>query len=466
MRTLKTAAGILVALIFVGLPPLLGFMAEARLRARLAQIQQSGVYSAELRAYERSWFRGRAKIELGLSPAYREQLRRGRAADLPLLDETLPLDVELAYGPVAMLDGVHFGLSQIVAGPDPASPKIAALEQRLGVPQLFEFRGRTSFLGATAFDADVSPVDLVVGELRVQFSGAAIAGTQARKHVKAAIDAAQFEFSSPTGAFRVQDVHADVDNDLVSAYLMPGNVNVSVASVAIVDAARGAMPVLDVANARFASDIELDTATGLLDVAATYSVEKAFVDGTEIGDARVGVAMRDLDAAAAEAYLEARAAHGGDAAAALDALRPSLERALARGPSLALDPVTFAVDGEKLTARAEVTTNVAALPPAGALDLADTGALLAIFGLSADVDVSQALAQRVAALAMRMEYANDPTIPSEQARLLTEAQSGLVLVALVSQGILRATDDGYRAEVRVAGGDVTLNGAPLPFALP
>jgi len=64
-----------------------------------------------------------------------------------------------------------------------------------------------------------------------------------------------------------------------------------------------------------------------------------------------------------------------------------------------------------------------------------------------------------------MRYVDD-TMPPEQRRLLADAQAGLMLVTLTSQGILIDAGDTYRAELRLADGALTLNGGPLPFDLP
>jgi len=68
-------------------------------------------------------------------------------------------------------------------------------------------------------------------------------------------------------------------------------------------------------------------------------------------------------------------------------------------------------------------------------------------------------------LASQMRLGDNSLAP-EQRRQLAEAQAGLILVTLVSQGILVDAGDTYRVEMRLADGALTLNGTPLPFGLP
>jgi hypothetical protein len=112
----------------------------------------------------------------------------------------------------------------------------------------------------------------------------------------------------------------------------------------------------------------------------------------------------------------------------------------------------------------EVLTDTAALPPTGTIDVLDVGALLRFIDVSADVEATKTLTQKLAGLAMRAQLA-DPSLPSDQQRLFAEVQSGLMLVMLVSQGFLTDAGSAYRSELRIADGVVTLNGAPLPFSV-
>lgn len=467
MNHVATGAAATAALLIVGLPPVLGLLTEAQVRARVAALAGSGALTAEVRAFERGWFGGRAKIDLGIA---RDYLQSGAANGAPqleaLIGETAPLEVAFAYGPIAFSDGIHFGLSRMVARLDPESPRVANLERSLGIPYVFEFRGLTGFFGKLTFDADMPPVDLPMDRARVEFSGAQLAGTFARNRLAADGSMDRFQFSSPTGVFAVERVVAKVDNEIRSRYVMPGNAALSVQSVTVIDSTRGPAPVFEAAGASFDSVVQLDETRNLLRVQANGTLDSASVDGARIADASVGIAVSNLDAGALETYATTLRGVARADRAGLGTLRPALQRLLAAAPSVALDPVHFTFDGEPLTGRLEIVTNAGELPATGTLDLEDPETLLTLFDSSADIELSKKLAQSLAALAMQMQMSGDSTLTNEDSRRLAEAQSGLVIVALIGQGLLTENGDSYRTELRVADGAVTVNGARLPFSVP
>ena len=140
MNKVAIVAAALVVIVLLALPGVVGSITEARVRERVAAIDASPNADAALTSFDRGWLRSTARIELQLAPDNVAQL--ANAAGTPLgVFGTLPIVVELAHGPVAMLDGVYFGWSKMVARPDVEAPGVAELTQTLGVPYIFEFRG-------------------------------------------------------------------------------------------------------------------------------------------------------------------------------------------------------------------------------------------------------------------------------------------------------------------------------------
>ena len=460
-----------VALLLLALPPVLGMLTESQVRARITAIEAGGVLKVSLRTYERGWFRSRARVSLALSPQTIARLDElGAAVGLPPLsadlDRRVPIALEIAHGPLAVLDGAYFGWSKIVARLDAGARNVAALERSLGVPYLFEFRGRTSFAGGVAFDASLPPVDVEAEGVHITFSGAGIDGAFAGQRLVSNSRLGGFTLTSPPGAFTISNVRAATDLELGGpANAVPGDATLEIEQLSIVDAARGAGPVLDAANVKIASKVGLDPRATLLDVHATYDSGSVLLYGTRVTDASVGIALDKIDVAAAETYLKLARSDGGGNDPAAEVGR-ALTRALAAGPSVVLDPLRFRIDGEPFTARLEIAANPAALPAAGSDDDPDNWlALLPALRSTATVDVSKKLARDIAERAAEMRYA-DEGMPPEQRRLLADMQAGLMLVTLVSQGMLVDAGDTYRSELRLADGAVTLNGGPLPFDLP
>ena len=60
----------------------------------------------------------------------------------------------------------------------------------------------------------------------------------------------------------------------------------------------------------------------------------------------------------------------------------------------------------------------------------------------------------------------DTEIPPEEFDMVTEQQSVIMLLGLVSQGMLVATDEGYHSELLFENGELTVNGTPIPLPVP
>jgi uncharacterized protein YdgA (DUF945 family) len=264
-------------------------------------------------------------------------------------------------------------------------------------------------------------------------------------------------------------LHASVDNELRSEYVMPGRAAFSIDAIAVAYPQQSAEPLFEAENLGMRSDVALDAAGELLEMNLDYDVGAVRLEQHEVTGGTLTVRVRDLDVATVEAYSAAAtdaAAAGADPAAIAAALGPHLERALKRGPSVTLDPIRFRYGDEPFQARIEITTNPARLPAAGTLRIDNALQLLGLVNLEADVQLSKVLAAELATLAALMQLGGDPAVPPEQLDYLAEAQSGLMLTLLVGQGVLIEDGDGYRSTLDYTDGALTLNGNPLPFGLP
>jgi uncharacterized protein YdgA (DUF945 family) len=453
------AAAALLVIVLLAIPGVVGSMTEASLRARVAAIDEGPSAAAELSSFDRGWFRSTARIVL--RPESVDQLAPVGAE----LGE-LPIVVELAHGPVAVLEGVYFGWSTMVARPDVDSPAVAELTQQLGVPYLFQFRGRTPYFGGLDFDADAPPFRLPIDEGSLTFSGGTLAGKLAGRNIDADAQIGSVDFASASGSFAVRGVSASVDNELRSEYVMPGEASLSVASISLASL-QGVAPMFETSNLRMKSVVDIDAAGELLEMHINYDVDSVRIAENEVTGGSLAVLVRNLDAAAVEAYgalATDAAAAGDDPGTIAAALVPHLERALRAGPSLRVDPIRFRYDDEPFQGRVEVTTNPERLPPAGTLSLDNPMLFMSVVNTKAELSVSKTLAGQLATLAARMQIAQaDPTMPPEQLDYMAEGQSGLMLTMLVGQGVLVEEGDLYRTSFDFTDGSMTLNGNPLPF---
>jgi hypothetical protein len=227
MNKLVVTAAVLLALLLLAVPRVLGSITEARVRERVAAIDAGGLLSAEVTSFDRGWFGSTAKIELGFAPQYLSQMAALGAAPG---DSRATIAVDFAHGPVAVLEGVHLGWSKMVARLDPEMPGVTELQEQLGVPYLFEFRGRTSFAGELAFDADVPPIDLPIEA--AQPSSPAFLKARTREPRSNRTRTSNRSSSPPTGTFALSDLRAVADNRILSQYVMPGEAEFSIGRVA------------------------------------------------------------------------------------------------------------------------------------------------------------------------------------------------------------------------------------------
>jgi len=467
MKKVAIVAIAVLAIVLLALPAAVGFMTEATVRARVEAIDANPEASAELTSFDRGWFHSTARIELEIAPDGVAQAANDAGAPFGLFNR-LPIVVEFAHGPIAVLEGVHFGWSKMIARPDTEAANIAELTQTLGVPYLFEFRGRTAYVGGFSFDADAPPFMLPVEEALLTFSGGTLAGTFRGQQLTADAQVGSLELVSDTGTFAVGGLSASADNDLSYEYVLPGQASFSIASVSAV-APQSTTPMFEAANLRIQSDVAVDAAGELLEMRVNYDLDSMRIEDNELTAGAAALAVHKLDIAAVEAYSAAvtdAAAAGADPAALTATLGPHIERALKAGPSATLDPIRFRYGGEPFEGRVEITTNPARLPPAGTFSLENPLVLLGVVNTKANVRLSKPLAAQLATLAASMQLGQDPTIPEDQIEYMAEAQSGLMLTMLVGQGLLIEDGDAYTSSFEFTDGAMTLNGNPLPFGLP
>jgi uncharacterized protein YdgA (DUF945 family) len=469
MNKIVVAVVALVVILLLAVPPALGTLTESRVRERVTAIAGNGLITAELKSFDRGWFRSKAKIEFALTPDYLAKIgaTNGPAS---ILGQRATIAVDFVHGPVVVQNGVHLGWSTMVTRLDPETPGLAQLQQQLGVPYLFEFRSRTGLAGGVTFDADVPPMDVPAGTAQFKFSGATLDGHYAGKRAVSNTRADAVEFESPGGTFVLRNLRLSTDNEILSQDLMPGKGEFSIESISAIDPLQGSTPIFQIDNLKATGGSTLNAAQTLLDITVTYGLDRLHVAENELTGATMGFTFHNLDVATFQHYNTAmrEVALSGTPPNPQDViaqLRPDVERALAAGPSLVLDPIRFAFDGEPFEGRAEITIDPAKIPPGGITDF-DPAVVLRFVNSKVDVKLSKALARRLVALAAEMQFRGDPRMPPEQLKYMAEAQAGLMLVQFVNQGFLVEDGEVYRAALRYVDGALTLNDTPLPLFAP
>lgn len=475
----KTAIviAIIIALILLGMPLATGMVAENALEQRVEAMDQNAWLSAEILSYERRWFSSEARVELGLSPGYVEQLRD--LADMPatiaLLTEPLVVLVELDHGPVSLGDSLHIGVARVRARPDPAQPAVAALEQNLGIPYLFEFRGRAGFGNRFDFDADVPPIDYAGPFGQADFTGLDVEGFATIDTLTVEARSEQLNFQNPFSAAVLDSLAFEADYLFRQGDLPLGTVAFGVDRISISSILLGAEPIFALEDLSISSTLELDDRGERLDATNLYSVASLSAgNGLALTDVEVGLGVFDIAAGATSTYytiMADAAARGVDDVDTIFAsLQPVIDELVMSGLSVSAEPVRFSTDTGSLDGRVVIEIDGSSLAPGMPVDIRNIAVLLGVISADADLSVSKPLARELAVIAMRAQAtaaASQGGVQAspEEIAAMAEAQAGLVLVSLVGRGVLLDDGERYSVALDFSNGGILVNGEPLPLDL-
>ena len=186
MRKLLIAIGVVMVLIMAS-PFVIGIIAENRLRDRVESGNDGQLIALRVADYDRGWLKSSARIELGLGEAYLSQI--GAVTQQPQIADVLqtfaiPVIVEFTHGPILVGEISGIGFVGVKVHPDSQSQVIRAAEMSLGVPYLFEFRGKSEFGDGFHFTGDIPEFAGAIGDVSYDFSGVDLAGVSTLDHLE------------------------------------------------------------------------------------------------------------------------------------------------------------------------------------------------------------------------------------------------------------------------------------------
>lgn len=471
MNKIVVLVVVLLAAAAAGLPPIVGGSTESTLRTHIAQMDENPMFAIQVAEYDRGWFSSQARIEVSIDENYAELLDAGadasgtEAVDFPT-DQTISIPVDIAHGPVILMNGPYFGWSRLHAVLDDSDDLIASATEELGLEYLAELHGQVSFLGTFSFDGNVPPIEYLDESGQLSFSGFNTEGTFRNSTLITESELERLEMDSAGTALTVANLTMESDTNRINHLLWSGDFDAEVETVMITDTLAGADGAIELAGLRFAGNADLDDSGELLDMAATYAADIIRIpsEDSEVTDAELTIGFANMSVEGLTNYYETMLAFDPNRAeAAAMALSDIATSILEHNPAISLDPIRFTLDGEPLTAAVTVQT---VNTDQGNLDLSNWLVLLGLIEASAELNASKNLIQQIAReAAIAQARMADPTQlpPGDEIEAQAAANADFMLISLITERYLIEDGDNYKTEIGYANGDLRINGMPFPL---
>ena len=467
----------IIVLVLLATPYAIGMINENAMQREVERISAAGLFETRIADYDRGWFDTRARVEVGINPNYLATIMGGEPDPMMMMmfgGFTLPVIIDVAHGPVLFDDGLGVGTAAVHAYVDPASDLAMLAEQFLGMPYVFDFRGRGSFGNGFRYEREVPPVDLALPDVSVTSTGITFSGLYQRGSTDIEAELANISLQSPFASGILESLRFTSNTKRSSPTSLPiGAVVFALARVSFSDPLQGAAASFAIENAGFRSSIEEDETGEMVGLEAVYSVDRVSVPNQfELSDAELGIRLTNVDRQTAEEFYQLSQQLSGsqmsDPNAVIAALDPIAARLIAGKSEILLDPVQFSMNGGSFDGSVTLAINPAALPTGSLSDLQDQAVAMRALSASIEVEADKSLVQNLAAMFMPVQNLTNPDgtpMTPEQIQAQQTAQLSLILLALSAQGMLVDSGTAYSSSIRLENGALTANGQPLPLPL-
>jgi uncharacterized protein YdgA (DUF945 family) len=491
---------LLVAILFLAIaaglfsPFLLGVAAESRMEERAEKLSESPFTQVHVAEFERGWFTSHAKLAFSLSDEYRDQLEAQILAtlsdDAPIsgevaafdeqlvdfLDGTVLVDVELTHGPIIVDDGLSVGLAGAVLRLDAEDGAIRELQDELGMDDILEIGARTGLDGVTHFEGGIPAMHLTDEEDQVSFSGLNLDGSIDWLNDKYSLQgrSASTQLTGPEGELSISNFYITAEQQRLADYVWLGDFKLGIEKFSGSSQDSEGGETLEIADIEMSTSVKSGSGPESVDFNITYSIGAVSVPGElDLNDAVVNVTFTDLDVnALATAYeLNERfaVATEGDWVGLLPEFQDVAYDILTASPSIAVDPIAFAWNGERFKARMDLSADAGALPPRAQFSFMSVGMWNQLLSADLDLDVSRKLAQLIAIDVLRRQLTAGAEqgldiSPAEIDRMSTQ-QAPVLLETFVQQGFINRGPSGYLSSLSYGGGALTVNGKPMPLPM-
>ena len=459
--------GIIVVLLLIS-PFAIGMFVENGVREQIAIYDSQPSWDATVESYERGFRSSTARLNIALSSAELAELESDPAL-AALANFSLPVIVEISHGPVLLDGGFPLGTTAVRAYIDPESQLSTMAQQFLGMPYIIELRGRSGFGMGFDFEGEIPAFDGAFADTSYAFSGLDFTGNARGGDVT--LDALLEEASlQGMGESMLLEALAVTGNwEGRARQIALGDFEMTLGRLVASNALTGGAPVFSANDLGITSSVVESDGGELLELRALYSMGSLMLgDALDLSDAALGLNLLEIDAEGAnELYrISGEIASVEDPLLLLDTMMPALDKIVAAGPTLSIDPLQFSMREGDLDASLDVSIDPSVLPTGSARDLQNIAFAMGAVSANLDLRASKDLVERITAMIMTTQIAMMPgpgggQMSPEQIQAMAEAQAGLTLVALTAQGILVDDGENFTATIRFADGQATANGAPL-----
>ena len=478
MRGPIVAAAVVLIVLVLGSPFAIGMITENGLRQQMDIYAGNPAVAASVESYERGWFGSSVRLEFGFSDQYLSQLSAidpSIAMIAPMLEElSLPIIVEISHGPILTEDVFGVGGATVRAHVDPESPIVGFAEDVLGLPYLFEFRGRSGFGTGFRFEGEIPAAANAYPDMSYEFSGLEFSGVTQDGDMDLQMMLDELSLQSPFFSAVLESFAMTMDYDYREDRLPLSDSELRIGRIVASNPLAGAAIVFSLDGLGLTARATENDAATHVTAEIVYSLDDLVIPNVvSLSDTALGLVIGPVETEAVQAFAEMAAELPLDASEAeqLQIMLPVLDRFLASNPTIALDPLRFSMPEGSVDGRASVTIDSSALPPGGIEAIAampDPTALMGAISCELDLTASKPLVEMFARLAMIRSMAGLPgpdggPMPPDQLAALADQELAGLLLQLTVQNILVDTGGSYTTSIRFADGAATANGEPLPL---
>jgi uncharacterized protein YdgA (DUF945 family) len=464
----------IVAAVLLAAPFALGMMAESNVRAQIAQLNDypSGL-SFEITGYERGWLASRATVEVSAGQGLFQMISAKDPSIAGLADQMkAPFILELGHGPILTLNGFEIGSYAVKADLDPDVQWVQTVMNMLDVPYLFELRGHTGIGSGFEFEGEIPPFENASGDETFSFSGLQFSGRKSASDLTLDAGIDRFSVQGPAESVSAEGLAYNGAYRIRPGTLPLGSWKVGADRIATTNPLLGADAATGIDGFSLLATTGLNDA-GNVDIGITYAVDSIAVPAaalpgvTGLGDLKLGFKLMNIDSKAVDdfyAMIGQMYSSGSDPSLLMLQMLPTINRVVAAGPSVALDPVQFSMDGGRLQTSLMVSLDPTALPTGQVMDLMDRAVLMDALDAKLELTASKTLVNDIVMLSLREQMGPQlADMPEDQAEAMLSQQAAQSIQLIVGQGLLADNGDTYSTTVTFADGTATVNGTPFPL---